>query len=464
LDYLVIRITASEGQDRLWAKAGEWGAAPIYLLQDGDRLRGDWNPAALYPHLRHRAFDEFLIAHYLLRCGCPYSKQTIVPEIQMLTACSSATWESGQALQITYPEPAERHFPRQVLDGADVVGTLGRILSASSTRWIDRSLNAPVSAELSSGLDTAMVASAAAAGSERPVRTYGLIMPGEPGRHQQDRRAQLIDHFGFVDLSVEAREFPPFTDLTRIAENQVYVGQEFYHEAFEQMLRLARSEGTVLLMSGNGGDELCYLNEDEWGPDEWSSRRGDIVVERAGIPDFFTDKTFELYHDGLYKIDRAPRARMPRSAFTSSAASAPLYLNNGVWPASPLATPEIYRFCRSLPREWREGRTIQRDWLTRLGCSRAVTHPESTETFQPVMEYSLREAARPLIQRLFADSYLAEGGFVDRDRLVHHYERFCAGSQGPVEDTEFLSIVSLELSCRALKGTGSEVLREPRTR
>lgn len=461
MDHVVVRITASEGrQGRVWIKAGEWGAAPIYLIGNKQTLRADWNPAALYPHVGRPVFDERLAAHYLLRCGYPYAKQTIIPEIQMLTTCASASWEPGQPVRITYSEPAPRHLPRPVVEGADVVGTLGKILMAATARWIDPSLDAPVSAELSSGLDTAMVASAAAVVGGRPVRTYGLIMPGEPGRHQRHRRDDLIAQFGFVDLSVDADAFLPFTDLTRIVDNQVYVGQEFFHEAFAQMLRLARSEGTRVLMSGNGGDELCYLNEDEWDDDEWASRRGDIVLERGGLPDYVTDKAFELYHDGLYTIDRAPRARMPRSAFTSSAASAPLYLDHGIWPVSPLATPEIYRFCRSLPRAWRQDRRIQRDWLARLGCSGAVTHPKVTETFQPVVDQALRQAARPLVTRLLANSCLADWGLVDRDRLMRHYERFCAARDDPGEDGELLAIVSLELSFRALSGTGSEILRD----
>ncbi|MGH8532704.1 MAG: asparagine synthase-related protein [Gammaproteobacteria bacterium] len=458
LDLTLILVCSPEHGGEVKIYAGSWGTAPVYVLEDDDTLWGNWDPSELYRLTRNKTLDAELVAHFLIQYGCPYSKRTLFPEIQLLTERTRTRWSirEGRAgrLQIEYPTAVEPRRPRTLKPDADVLSTFRHILTASMRRWLDTA-DPAVSAELSSGLDTGIVAAIGSDLSSQPVQTYGLVMPGEPGRLQQERRKQLIERFRFVDRPLMAEDYPPLSfGSRRVRENRIVPGHELYYEAFEAMLKLASAHGTNMLFNGNGGDELCSLYYEEWSAQQREQKRRDVLIERYDLHAFLTKRTYEIYRDTVYKVDRAPRASMPVSALTSAYAASPLYLRNGIWPVSPLCTPELVRFCRSLPHEWRAGRALQRRFLTYLGCSDTVAYPKSTETFIPVVQSALRQAARPLLQELFEQSRLTELGFVDRKKLLASYAEYCANDGPDVPDAEegYYSVAVLELTLRALQG------------
>jgi len=457
LDVILMLVSNHRQGGEVNIHTGAWGTAPVYLLRADDTLWGHWDPSELYQHTRNKTLVSELTAHFLIKHGCDYSKQTLFPEIQLLTERSRTKWafhnDHAGEIEIEYPPPAEAWRPRTLKPGADVLGTFREILASSMRRWVADDADL-VSAELSSGLDTGIVASLGAGLTSRPVQTYGLIMPGEPGRLQQERRKELIERFGFIDRPLMAEDHPPLATQSLLRKKHIVPGHEFYYEAFEAMLKLASAHGTKKLFSGNGGDELCSPYANEWTNEQREQRRRDVLAERADVPDFLTDRTYESFRDTVYTIDRAPRAAMSVSALTSACAASPLYLSNGIWPINPLCTPELVRFCRSLPYEWRAGRALQRKFMTSLGCSETYAYPKSTETFIPVAQLAIRRKARPLFQELFENSQLAEMGFVDRDKLLSSYATYCANETLEVPDAEegFYSVAVLELTLRALQG------------
>ena len=458
LDFTLMLISNPERGGEVNIHTGGWGTAPVYVLKADDILWGHWDPSELYRHTRNKALDEVLLAHFLIQHGCHYSKRTLFPEIQLLTERSRTRWSfcAGRAgeIKIEYPPAVEGWRPRNLKSGADVLGAFREILTASMRRWLTDDADPAVSAELSSGLDTGIVSALGSELSSRPVQTFGLIMPGEPGRLQQERRKEIIERFGFVDRPVMAEVYPPLCSGSGFRKNRIFPGHEFYYEAFEAMLKLASAHDTRMLFSGNGGDELCSLYPEEWSDEQREQKRRDILPERADLPEFLTKKTYESYRDTVYTVDRAPRAAMPVSALTSAYAASPLYLSNGIWPVNPLCTPELVRFCRSLPYQWRAGRSLQRKFMSYMGCSEAVAYPKSTETFIPVAQLALRRKARFLLQELFEKSRLAEMGFVDREKLLAKYADYCSNEAQDVPDAEegFYSVAVLELALRALQG------------
>jgi asparagine synthase (glutamine-hydrolysing) len=456
LDFILLLITDTTATPEFELSCGAWGSAPVYLVQQGATLWAHWDPAALYPYLECDFLDEIRAVHFLARCGCPYSKDTLFPGMQTLTERARATWSATRRLSIQYPEPAPVPRPRRVKADSDVIGTFGEIISASMGRWIDP--NSEAAAEFSGGLDTSIVAAVASRLSGSPVRTYGLIMPDELGQLQGERRRELVRLFDFADFSIDAAAWLPLSDRNSRIRNHCFVPwHEFYYEAFEKLLRQAVQDNVDLLFSGNGGDELFYLHPQERSPEQRASRQEDLLPQRRDLPVFLTNRTFECYRETVLSVDRAPRARMPRSALSSSASISTLYLSLGLWPVSPFATPELAWFCGSLPREWRENRRLQREFLASLGCSRKVTHPEKTETFVPVLELSLRSAARPLLEQLFRESRLAQRGFVDGKYLLSAYGDYCktGGREGEDLEEAFLSVAVLELAVRSLETTRS---------
>lgn len=425
LESLTLTLDTSDRSLRI--RAGRWGNAPLYLMQDGDTLYGSWDPAKLYARST-LAIDA--AARFLATFAHPYSRRTMFDGVLRLTERATARWSVREPLTIDYPDATPSPRPHSLREGADPPSIAQSILDASLQRWLVNS-NAIAGAELSGGLDSGIVAASAS-----PLRTYGILQSGAPGIAQRQRRDELIARFALRDTTIDAHDFPP---LARVPE-RIVPWEEIYYDATDALLRLASRDGVAAMLTGIGGDEMCKLHRSE----------DDAAPETpAPPPAFLTRKAREALHDAT--VDLAPRPAMSYSSLEGLAASAPLYLHRGIWPIAPLTTPELYAFVRSLPAEWRRERRLSRELLARKGCSRAVTHPESTETFTPLFTHGIARAARPLIRELFADSHLAGLGLVDAHSLRAMYDNYCEGRVA--DDFEPLPLYSaavLELTLRRM--------------
>jgi asparagine synthase (glutamine-hydrolysing) len=183
---------------------------------------------------------------------------------------------------------------------------------------------------------------------------------------------------------------------------------------------------------------------------EQAEKRRAIFGE-PDVPAHLSRLAREAIGDTATTLDRAPVAPLFTSALEASAAVSTRFLRPGVWPVSPLCTPELVAFCGRLPREWGEGRGVQREALGRMECSAATTHPASTEDFGQVFDPGIKGDARALFTKLFEDSRLSELGLIDADRLRTDYARFCeTGGDG----TAFYAAAVLELGLQAVRTQG----------
>jgi len=441
--------------------SGSWGTAPVFALERDDSLWGDWDASALYDLARGVALEPALTAHFLIAFDCPYSRRTLIPDIQALTERTTAHWGLASdgtrlPLRIDYPEPVSRPRPRQLKPGADPSGMYGEMLSAVIRRWLDSSEALPC-AELSGGLDSGSVAVAAAGVCDRPLTTLGIVVPGDRGAAQQARRRELCDRFGFHDLLLDARTALPFgLNSRRLRERAVIPWEDCYHEAVEAMLALLPNAPQKLLLNGLGGDELFFPHWSELDEDARRHRLAETRLERERIPEFLSQQTYQIYRDSSDGLDRAPLAPVPTSALAAVAIGSNLYMQHGYWPISPFCAPELVRFCRSLPPEWRADRRLQRVFLANAGCSRQVTHPALKENFNDVMAQGLR-AARPLLRNLFQNSRLAATGWLDAGKLLAAYDAYCEGRPPAWDDVHFYAVAVLELTLEALDGQVAEI-------
>ena len=152
------------------------------------------------------------------------------------------------------------------------------------------------------------------------------------------------------------------------------------------------------------------------------------------------------------RIDDAPQGLSYTSVMESAAAVAPIYLRKGVWPVSPLTTPELVEFCRKLPLAWRHQRKIHRQVLTSFGYSKRVAFPRLAhlETFVGVMNYSLQTAAASVIEDVFENSLLEAQGLIDSRALLSAYRRYRSDTAEPFSD-QILSALVLELTLRSIQ-------------
>lgn len=431
-----LTLTIANGE--LSITAGPWGTAPLYLLERDGVLHASWDAADLYPFLDADPLDEERLAHFLVAFSRDYSRRTLFNGVMQLTERATARW-SSDGLRIDYPDAIPLPRPRRLKPGADVAGAMHEIIEASMRRWIDGA-TWTFGSELSSGLDSGTVTAIAASLLDTPLRTYGLIMPGIEGERQRARRDEMIAAFGCIDTSFAADENLPLTPRRRVVP-----WEEIYYEAMERLIRRAAADGVAVLFNGLGGDELCAQHYDELPEDQ---QRALVAVDVA--PAFLRPRVHEAYRDTLLTLDRAPAAPIPSSAFEAFAAGSALYLRNGIWPIAPLATPELVAFCRSLPFECRENRECHRQLMLRLGCSRNVAYPRSTESFSPLIDRAMTSEARPMLRTLFAESRLADLGYVDRDELLRTYDDYSSGHEEVCSDTQLYAVAVMEMTLRSI--------------
>jgi asparagine synthase (glutamine-hydrolysing) len=422
-----LRLTIDTQARALEIEAGPRGTAPLYLFDAGHTLYGSWDVAALYRHLPRDPLDFAAAARFLARFEHPYSRRTLFRGVSMLTERATARWSADERLRIEYPDAMRGARPRALRDGADPPAIATEILTASMRCSLR---DGAIGADLSGGLDSGIVAAIASELLDAPLRTYGLVQPGDERAGQVARRDEFIARFGFIDTSVDAIEHPPLVAKAK----RVVPWEEIYTDATDALRTRAVNDGVSAMLTGIGGDELCKLHRGE----------DDTPDEDGPLPPFLTRRAVEALRDEV--LDAAPLPSASYSSYEGLAACSPLYLRRGLWPLAPLTTPELFWFARSLPAEWRRGRRLSREMLARRGCPRAITHPASTENFLPLFLHAMTHAARPRIRELFDDSRLAAMGLVDLDMLRAGYDDVCEANAMP-----FYSAAILELTLRCVE-------------
>ena len=429
-------------------EAGPWGTAPVFLVAEAGNLWGDWDASRLLRLLPRKNLDPARAARYLAEYANPYARSTLFHGLQLLTERSRAQWD-GQTLAITYPEPWFRPRAAELCEDADPVEAFETIMSSTLSRWLNLS-EEHLGAELSGGLDSAIVASSAAALCNKPLRSYGIALMGDSRVDQPERRAELARRFGLIDTEVPIASFLPLAPGSCRLDGRAPIlpWEEGYYEVFYELLGEASAHGTEILLTGFGGDELCGLR-----PSELRAIRGDSAVAAAldedlmNPPSFLTPSARATLSDDL---DEPPRAPCSDSAVECAAFSAARYLRRGIWPVHPMCTPELVHFCARLPAEWRYRRRIERELLTRRGCSDRVIHPRERDDFSWALAATLRGPGRPLVERLFAAPALHELGIVDAGRLIFAYHAWC--DHGPLDEAvQYFAAAVTELCLQPMR-------------
>lgn len=439
LDFISLVLTNAADGPSVEINAGSWGTAPVYLHVRDNVLRIDWDAARLYPYLGSIVLDRPIAATVLLALGQRYSHRTIFPEIAMLTERATALWQPPHnAVRVTYPPPYARAAESRLRAGVNVARTFREILLASMRRW-RASESDPVAVELSGGLDSSVVASGVAQLPAPAAHAYGMIVPGMAAVYQRVRRNEVVHRMGLRDRNFACAEHPPFGQGDPQSVEGFVPWEEFYSAAIAHMLTLAREDGISMIYTGVGGDELCSLYTGE--PDV------NADIDPSACPQFIRETVIDAFVTDALR-ERAPKALAYTSVLESGAAGARVYLRNGVWPANPLATPELVEFSRRLPLRWRRDRRLSRAVLKSFGYSRRVTHPrrEHLEDFLGLMDYGLHEAAS-LCDRLFADSRLEAQGLIDSRAFLDAYRDYRNGNLSRRD--QVLGALVLELTVRS---------------
>lgn len=448
LHHLIVEIDQRTAP-QLRVRTSDWPIAPLFLADTGAGLIGSWDPADLYPFVQASGLDFALASLFLATFDCPYSQATLLAGMKCLTAGTLASWQGPQSsLMLTYPQPADITYPRPLRLDADVLATFGSILDAAVRRWLGQRCSS-VAAHLSGGLDSAIVA-AFARRHAATVRTYGLNLPGTAARSQRERRAELIQRYGHIDTAINAIEVPVLAEPSaRLRKFRIVPWEEIYYEAFDRLHSLATAAGDDIILTGVGGDEILPLY---W--DECAQKGRSRQPPNLEFPDFLSERAVQAVRDIQRSLDRAPRSYLQRSTQEAIAASSAHFMRHGLWAHHPFATPELVRFCGSLPKEWRVERRLAREFLAAERCSRHVTHPAETEDFGDLFDRSLRDLSRPRFEQALEAKRLHGLEFVDPGKLRNAYRAYLDGKMPEDHGVYLYAAAILELTLEALELSG----------
>jgi asparagine synthase (glutamine-hydrolysing) len=416
--------------------AGAARTTPLYLAADTERLYGSWEMADLKAHAgRLHAVEAARRLVFRPR----YSTQTVFEGIHRLT--ERATAHFGGSLWISYPAPALHHDPRELAEGADVLGVFTALLGEA----LDAHPWAPERTvfHLSAGFDSGCIAATAALSTPGAVRTAALLIDG-PGRAQQEaRRGEMrrVLPFAEQDVLVDAAvNLPLDARCARVRGEAISLYEEPLHYPFALLTGQLAEAGGTTLVTGLGGDELVALSEAEAphldlnriaAPPPWLGKRAKLLLE---------------YGD----VGAAPPAQINSMTLLALETTAPPLLRAGIYPIHPFAYPPLVEFGEQLPFVWRDFKALQRRLLAGYGLSELVVHPVERESFAEIVQAALAGQGVALLESMLEDgSVLFDEDLVDPDELSGAIERIRCGRYEETAESKVFEVVHQHLAAAA---------------
>lgn len=226
---------------------------PVFITTTGERLVFASDIRALMTCCEDvGAPDEEALAQYLALGTLPELPRTFFAGVQRLPGSHRARWQDG-ALQISrYWTPKQIETPSRLPDAA---AALAELLT-DSVRLRLRS-DVPVGTSLSGGIDSSAIVglSAKLAGDHRrhafTARFPGFERDEWAFAHEAAQAAGVIEHH-----AVEPTADDLLTDLAALVRDQEepFISTSIY--AQWRVMKAARAAGVVVLLDGQGADEL----------------------------------------------------------------------------------------------------------------------------------------------------------------------------------------------------------------
>ncbi len=240
------------------------GIKPLYYHWDGSILRFASELKALLqdPSIPRRIDREALDLY--LSVGYVPSPHSLLDGVRKL--------EPGHALIVNEDGLTQRPFCSWQ-PAADVVRLSREELIARVRQGVERAVrrqlvsDVPVGLLLSGGIDSSIVATVAAASSERPLHTFSAAyeaagsLDGSVDAYNEDRQyaARLADQLGFVHHDVLVKTDRCWEEeLPRLAAALDEPLFEPVYLTLHLLCAEAQQQGVRVLLTGDGADELFY--------------------------------------------------------------------------------------------------------------------------------------------------------------------------------------------------------------
>lgn len=426
LDWACLTIDRRRG--RLLYHASFIHSVPVFARTQRGQVVIDWDHARLLGD-GPAAIDWAQTAAHLAGMA-PYSPRTMVRGLFRSTA--GATLAIGRnGVRAHLPAAIHPPGPHGLADGT----VPERLLFDSVKALIAaRPLEpARTAVEISGGMDSALVALAAAETLGPGLLGTGAEFRGAMGEAQRARRRLLLDAGGYDDLALPADRFAPFGPRSpRRRRFETWPQEETYPELFDAFFSLLADAGVDTLLGGSGGDELYPLYQGEAGA-------GIAPVDLAAHR-YLTERGRRL----AAKAAAAPYPPSPlqETCWQAAAGRARRLLRHGLWPVYPYHSPALARFTFSLPLELRRDRALLRRTLGDLLGAPVFETDYVKESF---LEVALAGIAgnRDALAGIVCASPLLRGGLVDRRRVLADLE----GDIAALAEDDVNSLFALLTAC-----------------
>ena len=417
----------------------------LYVVVRKDRVYIHWDPVALYDCLDGPVRLDHDQCLAFLSCSWNYDNATVFRDIQCLPQRAHLRL-TPQDVQWLRPSAVAVGSSVELCDGADPVATLCQMVQADIADYCSVR-GGRLACELSSGLDSALVASLAAQQlAPGQMVTCGYIPLGADRAVIAARRAEAVARLQAQDYGQPIEQtFPALNEISRQSARRYwpYEAPSLFEK--EATARRLAALGVNIVLSGIGGDELCLLTREEKQAEFTSPQPGPVRGQDADFSGLLPARLQR--RAATLDIPAWPAGLVPQSAHDVAASLSFAWLRAGIWYAHPLSHASLQSFAHFLPVQWRRDRALSRAALRRFSYSEAYLAQSPKESLSESLDVNLRRY--PDLPGYFASSHLLAEGLIDLSQV----ERACGLlAQGAGERAGlFLTLaLALERSLRSI--------------
>ncbi|MFI8930595.1 asparagine synthase-related protein [Streptomyces sp. NPDC053474] len=433
-------VWVEDGPGGVSVHTGLGGVCPLYLTHADGALFGSWQLMDLKAHFGPDCLDELEVMR-LLTGQTRYGHQTLFATVKRLSENSTARADA-RGLHLHYPPAAAHAQPSGLADHVDGPELVDAFEALVDHLLAQRPLTpARTAAQLSGGKDSTNLAISLGLAHPGEITPCAMLIGGQAGPQQQARRRMVIDQVGFApDVTVLAGDYPALAPggLRRARPEAISPLDEPHLEAADALAQALAARDVTTMVAGFGGDEVARAR-----------RPQDRPARGVQAPSWCGPRVRDLL--GEVNTGIAPPTVAPETALVALEVATPFLARRGLWTLAPFIAPELVRFGRRLPTEWKVDKRLLTERLAVRGLPEQVVHPVLRENFGHLMNQAVAAHATGLLRSWGKDLHLTEQGYLDAAALSEAIERAALGPghAAPYRTGLFL-VTAIELALRAL--------------
>lgn len=351
----------------------------------------------------------------------PDYHQTMYKNISILDERHSLEVSSG-SLSLTQPQ--SRSWATSKSASPTNARSFKQIFSNHLDTFIDRYMVKNAFAfEVSGGIDSTTLPLYWLSRSASNHALMGtMVYPGELGVSQTSKITALVERgLQSVTIPVDIDIDYPLARFHNKPQT-FYSFEEIYTEPLTKLADKLADKGVSIIFTGIGGDE-CFENtaslEDEFGFGT------SVQQERTSgaLPSYLTEQFRYEWTTSTPQDIPYPVPLLSKSYHGASLARNNIYIEHGIWPISPFASPNFYEYAQGLPIGHRSNKNILRAFHQAYDFPEIIYNNPINENFASFFVQSfLSDKYEKLFSSLITKSKTAKLGYVDKTAVISAWQ------------------------------------------